>query len=133
MIVFVLINLEWQWNNEHINLTPPEPRRVHATVFSMKPKPCLIIIGGIIEYNCFTDDVIMIELETKNWSTLPFSGSGPTSIARHSANIIGDQIYVIGGCINEKIFNTKIYMYSLATFEWTTIKDKMEPRYEHVG
>ena len=70
-------------------------------------------------------------METKSWKIVDTSGSGPISIGWHSANLIKDNIYIIGGIFCPGKPNTNIYIYNIIKSAWTVLKCDMEPKYEH--
>ena len=129
----LFINLEWKWNEETPGSELPTPRHDHTMIFSTIPCPCLLIFGGILRYNHLVDDFIMIKLETKEFIKIKFTGHNPKPIAFHSANIIEDKMFVIGGSHANNEINTKIYVLNLSNFEWIVLKEDIVPRYGHIG
>eukprot|EP00826_Nyctotherus_ovalis_P042665 TRINITY_DN441_c0_g1_i8.p1 TRINITY_DN441_c0_g1~~TRINITY_DN441_c0_g1_i8.p1 ORF type:complete len:391 (+),score=64.81 TRINITY_DN441_c0_g1_i8:481-1653(+) len=123
IIVFYQRTIEWRWKKVVARGEEVTARRAHTTVYSELPTPCLIILGGIINYNQLTDELLMFDLQSKEWKRLDCSGEGPSKIAMHTSNIVKEHMYVIGGFCEEKNYNTKVFVLSLETSTWSTLKD----------
>ena len=111
-------------------------RRYHTTVFSMYTSPCLIVFGGIINYNKFTSELLLFDLEKKQWNKPHCTGKSPPPISSHTSNLLGINMFVIGGLTKGKKFNTEIYTLDVETFIWTRLdysEIKISPRAFHTA
>ncbi|KAM9845615.1 host cell factor 2 [Aulostomus maculatus] len=76
----------------------PSPRESHTAVaYTGRGSPKLYIFGGM--HGCRLDDLWQLDLETMIWSMPETRGSTPLPRSLHSANVIGNKMYVFGGWI----------------------------------
>jgi N-acetylneuraminic acid mutarotase len=62
--------------------------------------------------------IYVFDTETISWSRCQTHGAIPTPRASHTANAIGDKIYVFGGGLGSK-FYSDLYVLDLKTFLWS--------------
>ncbi|KAM8971999.1 host cell factor 2 [Pelodytes ibericus] len=131
------------WNIPLIKGTPPSPRESHsAVVYSRKDnaKSKLYIFGGMSGSRLA--DFWELDMETMTWTRPQIKGPVPLPRSLHTANVIGNRMYVFGGWIPQTIQNdnpspqdsqwkcTSSFSYmDLDTNEWTTLmSDSVEDR-----
>lgn len=130
------INSSWVWNKVDYLGIQPLPRRGHSAIYSTLPFNCLIIFGGIIEYNKFSNEMVLFDIVKTKWKTTESTGDIPHPMAWHSANLYKNYMYVFGGLLDsEGKCSSEIYQMSVINFEWKILKiDKnIEPRYGHTA
>ena len=71
-------------------------------------------------------DVLVLNLETMDWSTLVTKGQGPGPRDSHSAVIVGYKMIVFGGTNGSKKVND-LYVLDLRSKEWTYPECKGTP------
>ncbi|KAM4676891.1 host cell factor 2 [Discoglossus pictus] len=115
--------------------TPPSPRESHsAAVYTRKDngKSKLFIFGGMS--GCRLGDLWDLDLESMAWTSPEVRGVAPLPRSLHTANVIGNRMYVFGGWIPHAIHDgnpspqdhqwkcTNSFSYlDLDTSEWTHI------------
>ncbi|XP_071358921.1 host cell factor 2 isoform X2 [Trachinotus anak] len=76
----------------------PSPRESHTSVaYDGLSSPKLYIYGGM--QGCRLNDLWQLDLDTMVWSTPQTRGFVPLPRSLHSANVIGNKMYVFGGWI----------------------------------
>ncbi|XP_034019276.1 host cell factor 2 isoform X1 [Thalassophryne amazonica] len=76
----------------------PTERESHTTVaYTNLGSSKLYIFGGM--QGCRLDDLWQLDLDTMMWSTPETSGFHPLPRSLHSANVIGNKMYIFGGWI----------------------------------
>ncbi|KAG8439420.1 hypothetical protein GDO86_005579, partial [Hymenochirus boettgeri] len=120
---------------------PPSPRESHsAAVYCRKDygKPKLYIFGGMS--GCRLADLWELDIETMTWTHPETKGVSPLPRSLHTANILGNKMYIFGGWIPQTICDdsfqdkqwkcTNSFSYlDLDTTEWTMlIPDCQEER-----
>ncbi|XP_053319527.1 host cell factor 2 isoform X2 [Spea bombifrons] len=119
------------WNVPFMKGTPPSPRESHsAVVYNRKDigKSKLYIFGGMS--GCRLCDLWELDIETMTWMSPETKGPVPLPRSLHTANIIGNRMYVFGGWIPQddtspqdsqwKCTNSFSYL-DLDTREWTIL------------
>ncbi|XP_063303285.1 host cell factor 2 isoform X1 [Pelobates fuscus] len=122
------------WNLPLMKGTLPSPRESHsAVVYSRKDtrKPKLYIFGGMSGSRL--DDLWELDIETMTWTSSEVKGPVPLPRSLHTANVIGNKMYVFGGWTPHttqsdlspqdsqwKCTNSFSYL-DLDTHEWTTL------------
>eukprot|EP00079_Xenopus_tropicalis_P033945 XP_017947716.1 PREDICTED: host cell factor 2 isoform X4 [Xenopus tropicalis] len=124
------------WNIPVTKGTPPSPRESHsAVVYCRKDtgKPKLYIFGGMS--GCRLADLWELNIETMTWLSPESKGAAPLPRSLHTANIIGNRMYVFGGWVPQrqcddsplskdnqwKCTNSFSYL-DLDKSEWVTLK-----------
>ncbi|KAE8615162.1 hypothetical protein XENTR_v10008429 [Xenopus tropicalis] len=124
------------WNIPVTKGTPPSPRESHsAVVYCRKDtgKPKLYIFGGMS--GCRLADLWELNIETMTWLSPQSKGAAPLPRSLHTANIIGNRMYVFGGWVPQrqcddsplskdnqwKCTNSFSYL-DLDKSEWVTLK-----------
>ena len=113
--------IDWIWTQEEVTGTIPSARRGHTCVYSSVPSPCLIVFGGICGYNTLIDDACFLDLEKKKWAKIAPNGTAPPPMAWHTATVIKQNMFVIGGLIEREKCNPVIYALHLNNFTWVKI------------
>ncbi|XP_058882945.1 host cell factor 2 isoform X1 [Acipenser ruthenus] len=88
------------WNIPEIKGTAPSARESHtAIIYSSKGSysPKLYIFGGMRGYRL--GDLWQLDLETMTWTLPETKGPSPLPRSLHSANVIGNKMYIFGGWI----------------------------------
>lgn len=85
-----------QW--VHIQLqegsTAPVERHGHSLcVYKNK----LVLFGGTPDGSSGLNDVLFFDTDKAAWTTVSTTGSAPCGRYRHSAAVIGSQMYIFGG------------------------------------
>ncbi|KAL2102733.1 hypothetical protein ACEWY4_001901 [Coilia grayii] len=77
----------------------PTPRESHTSVAYCRPgqSPKLYVFGGMCGHRY--GDLWQLDIETMTWSTPETRGQCPVARSLHSANIIGNKMYVFGGWV----------------------------------
>ncbi|XP_073476396.1 host cell factor 2 isoform X2 [Aquarana catesbeiana] len=88
------------WNIPQTKGTSPCPRESHsAVIYSRKDnrKPKLYIFGGMS--GCRLDDLWELDIETMTWNSPEAKGVSPLPRSLHTANVIGNRMYIFGGWV----------------------------------
>ncbi|CAI9597361.1 unnamed protein product [Staurois parvus] len=88
------------WNITQTKGTSPCPRESHsAVIYSRKDnrKPKLYIFGGMS--GCRLGDLWELDIETMTWSSPEAKGVSPLPRSLHTANMIGNRMYIFGGWV----------------------------------
>ncbi|XP_029969862.1 host cell factor 2 [Salarias fasciatus] len=86
------------WNIPDTKGGGPSARESHTSVgYTGLGSPKLYIFGGM--QGCRLDDLWQLDLDTMVWSRPEIRGSVPRPRSLHSANVIGNKMYVFGGWI----------------------------------
>lgn len=89
-------NLQWIFPQTY-GLSPP-PRESHiAVIFETDTIRQLIIYGGMSGKRL--DDVWILDLYTYTWTNPKPDGFAPLPRSLHTANLIGDRMYIFGGWV----------------------------------
>ncbi|KAM9672056.1 host cell factor 2 isoform 2-T2 [Trichechus inunguis] len=121
----------------------PSPRESHTAVIYCKKdsgSPKMYVFGGMC--GARLDDLWQLELETMAWSKPEAKGTVPLPRSLHTANVIGNKMYIFGGWVPHKGENietsphdcewrcTSSFSYlNLDTAEWTTlVSDSQEDK-----
>ncbi|XP_056430495.1 host cell factor 2 isoform X1 [Hyla sarda] len=123
------------WNLPQTKGAPPTPRESHSTVIYSK-KDCgkskLYIFGGMSK--CRLNDLWELDIESMTWSSPEAKGTFPLPRSLHTANVIGNRMYVFGGWVPQtlqgdgspskasqwKCTNSFSFL-DLDSMEWTTL------------
>nr|KAF6373819.1 host cell factor C2 [Pipistrellus kuhlii] len=123
--------------------TVPSPRESHTAVIYCKKdsgSPKMYVFGGMC--GARLDDLWQLDLETMSWSKPETKGTVPLPRSLHTANVIGNKMYIFGGWVPQKGENieasphdcewkcTSSFSYlNLDTAEWTTlVSDSQEDK-----
>jgi len=134
VIVSAYIILDWVWQTVELEGYDPDPRRGHSATFSSIPIPSIIVFGGVLEFNKFTDELLIMNLKKKVCKKVVCVKDKPPALAWHSASIIKNNMFVIGGLKGAKEVNNEVYIFDIILCEWKKMKNPLlEPRYCHVS
>uniref|UniRef100_A0A8C5MJH8 Host cell factor C2 n=1 Tax=Leptobrachium leishanense TaxID=445787 RepID=A0A8C5MJH8_9ANUR len=131
------------WNVPLMKGSPPSPRESHsAIVYSKRDtgKSKLYIFGGMSGSRL--NDLWELDIETMTWSSPEIKGPVPLPRSLHTANVIGNRMYVFGGWTpqstqsanpssqdNQWKCTNSFSFLNLDTREWTTLMpDDVEER-----
>ncbi|XP_077328248.1 host cell factor 2 isoform X3 [Lithobates pipiens] len=123
------------WNIPQTKGTSPCPRESHsAVIYSRKDnrKPKLYVFGGMS--GCRLDDLWELDIETMTWNSPEAKGVSPLPRSLHTANVIGNRMYIFGGWVPQsengdsapaqenqwKCTNSFSYL-DLDSMEWTML------------
>ncbi|KAM5171973.1 host cell factor 2 [Mantella aurantiaca] len=123
------------WTIPQTKGTSPCPRESHsAVIYSKKDnrKAKLYIFGGMS--GCRLGDLWELDIETMTWNSPEAKGVSPLPRSLHTANVIGNRMYIFGGWIPQtangdsssaqenqwKCTNSFSYL-DLDTMEWTML------------
>ncbi|KAG9490506.1 hypothetical protein GDO78_006053 [Eleutherodactylus coqui] len=123
------------WSTPQTKGAAPTPRESHsAVIYSKKDrgKSKLYIFGGMS--GCRLSDLWELDIETMTWSSPEAKGVFPLPRSLHTANIIGNRMYVFGGWVPQtleddspssqeshwKCTNSFSFL-DLDSMEWTTL------------
>ncbi|XP_038594842.1 host cell factor 2 [Micropterus salmoides] len=136
------------WNIPETKGVGPSARESHTSVaYSGLGSPKLYIFGGM--QGCRLDDLWQLDLDTMVWSTPETRGSNPLPRSLHSANVIGNKMYVFGGWIpvpesdkhialgTEWICTNSLCVLNLDTMSWHNLgpeqQDDIESQLQSQG
>ncbi|XP_072002534.1 host cell factor 2 isoform X2 [Engystomops pustulosus] len=88
------------WTIPQTKGVPPTPRESHSAVMYSKKdrgKSKLYIFGGMS--GCRLSDLWELDIETMTWSSPGAKGAFPLPRSLHTANIIGNRMYIFGGWV----------------------------------
>ncbi|KAG8578339.1 hypothetical protein GDO81_010458 [Engystomops pustulosus] len=88
------------WTIPQTKGVPPTPRESHSAVIYSKNdrgKSKLYIFGGMS--GCRLSDLWELDIETMTWSSPGAKGAFPLPRSLHTANIIGNRMYIFGGWV----------------------------------
>ncbi|XP_030005025.1 host cell factor 2 isoform X3 [Sphaeramia orbicularis] len=126
----------------------PSARESHTAVaYTGLGSPKLYIFGGM--EGCRLDDLWQLDLDTMVWSMPETRGCRPLPRSLHSANVIGNQMYVFGGWIpvpesekanfigTEWICTNSLSLLNLDTMNWQNLgpeqQDDIESQLQSQG
>ncbi|XP_044133219.1 LOW QUALITY PROTEIN: host cell factor 2 [Bufo gargarizans] len=92
------------WSIPQTKGAPPSPRESHSSViYSRKDrgKSKLYIFGGMS--GCRLSDLWELDIETMTWSSPEAKGVFPLARSLHTANVIGNRMYVFGGWVPQTL------------------------------
>ncbi|KAK7895961.1 hypothetical protein WMY93_021286 [Mugilogobius chulae] len=117
------------WNIPETKGGGPSPRESHtAVVYTGLGSPKLYLFGGM--QGSRLDDLWKLDLDTMVWSTPETRGCRPFPRSLHTANVIGNKMYVFGGWVpipeterdkaigTEWICTNSLSVLSLDTLNW---------------
>ncbi|XP_007503415.2 host cell factor 2 isoform X2 [Monodelphis domestica] len=121
----------------------PSPRESHTAVIYCRKdsgNPKMYIFGGMCGSRL--DDLWQLDLETMSWSQPETKGSVPLPRSLHTANVIGNKMYIFGGWVPQTMNSieassrdcewrcTSSFSYlNLDTAEWTSlVSDSQEDK-----
>ncbi|XP_030576629.1 host cell factor 2 isoform X2 [Archocentrus centrarchus] len=120
------------WNIPETKGRAPSARESHTSVaYTGLGSPKLYIFGGM--QGSRLDDLWQLDLDTMVWSVPETKGSTPLPRSLHSANVIGNMMYVFGGWIpapesethialgTEWICTNSLSVLSLDTMSWQNL------------
>nr|XP_027107964.1 uncharacterized protein LOC113727807 isoform X1 [Coffea arabica] len=110
------------WLSPKVIGVSPSERWGHSACYS---NGLVYIFGGCCGGMHFSD-VLVLNLETMDWSTLVTKGQGPGPRDSHSAVIVGYKMIVFGGTNGSKKVND-LYVLDLRSKEWTYPECKGTP------
>ncbi|XP_043943135.1 host cell factor 2 [Protopterus annectens] len=91
---------------------PPYPRESHTSVVYCKKDSCktkLVIFGGMC--GCRLDDLWELDLETMTWSRIETKGPVPVPRSLHTADVLGNRMYVFGGWVPLLLDDLKVPVF----------------------
>lgn len=75
----------------------------------MTYKDTLVLFGGEVANGTFVNDLWSFNMSTMQWKLLPGNAvSSPPGLASHTANVVGDKLFIFGGTF---LSNIVIYQY----------------------
>ncbi|EGG20357.1 hypothetical protein DFA_07481 [Cavenderia fasciculata] len=77
-----------------------------------------ILVFGGIEGEFYTSDVYLLDVDTMEWKEMKTSGNVPMPRSRHSATVVGSNVYIYGGSDNHMTFNS-LYCLDTLTMKWS--------------
>ncbi|XP_066490363.1 host cell factor 2 isoform X2 [Tiliqua scincoides] len=86
----------------------PSPRESHtAIIYSRKDSgnPKMFIFGGMS--GCRLNDLWELDIETMTWSKTETKGTVPLPRSLHTANVIGNKMYIFGGWVPQSTDNNQ--------------------------
>ncbi|XP_029457371.1 host cell factor 2 isoform X2 [Rhinatrema bivittatum] len=92
------------WNIPATKGTLPSPRESHTAVVYCKKdsgKPKLYVFGGMCGRRL--GDFWELDIETMSWSRPETKGMSPLPRSLHTANVIGNKMYILGGWIPQAL------------------------------
>lgn len=105
-----------KWANiplqEGVNAVPVERHGHSLCVY----KNQLVLFGGTPDGSSGLNDVVVFDLGKGVWTTLNTTGSAPSGRYRHSAVVIGSQMYVFGGYRSKCLGD--LHVLDLETLAW---------------
>lgn len=86
--------------------------------------------GGVDENGTIIDSVQVYDISTNTMIELtPI----PVPIVSHTATLVDNCVYIIGGRIGDTEYNTKIYEYNIELDSWSVVKTGIRPRSRHAA
>ncbi|XP_061085982.1 host cell factor 2 isoform X1 [Conger conger] len=104
------------WNVPETRGGGPSPRESHTAVVHCSKASCspkLYVFGGMRGQRL--SDLWQLDLETMTWATPDTKGPAPLPRSLHSANVIGNKMYVFGGWV--PVVNAEDQINAVGT-EW---------------
>ncbi|XP_030070275.1 host cell factor 2 isoform X2 [Microcaecilia unicolor] len=128
------------WNIPATKGPLPSPRESHTSVVYCRKdsgKPKLYIFGGMC--GCRLGDFWELDIESMSWSRPEPEGISPLPRSLHTANVIGNKMYVLGGWIPQALASmessahdnewkcTGSFSYlNLDTMEWISLSPESQ-------
>ncbi|RKP09196.1 hypothetical protein THASP1DRAFT_29018 [Thamnocephalis sphaerospora] len=107
------------------------------TLSYVPSRAMLVVIGGSNNGSLmYMNSVQKYQISTKQWSTVPVSGTPPANRIQHTAVTYGEKIVVYGGC--DASYTTvfdDVAVLDVATWSWSKPKLQSPPpgRYDHTA
>uniref|UniRef100_A0A0K8SDJ2 Host cell factor Kelch-repeats domain-containing protein n=1 Tax=Lygus hesperus TaxID=30085 RepID=A0A0K8SDJ2_LYGHE len=97
-----------QWEMPHTYGIAPPPRESHTAVAHTDSlgNSKLIIYGGMS--GCRLGDLWILDINSMTWNKPDVDGPAPLPRSLHSANVIGDRMYVFGGWVPLVLDDVKV-------------------------
>ena len=92
--VYSLDLIENRWEKVITQGMTPSPR---AGMSAVADDAKAYFFGGVDKSGTFSDDLYMLDTRTMNWFKPSTAGSLPAVRADHTANLVGNKMYVFGG------------------------------------
>jgi len=111
-------------------------RRGHSCVYFSNAIPYLALLGGFYGYSKFLDDFYLLNLKTRKWEKTPTTGISMPAISWHSATVIANRMFVIGGLIGIEKINLDTFVFDTLSYTWEVLnidKGNFTPRYSHTA
>ncbi|KAK2858795.1 hypothetical protein Q5P01_003415 [Channa striata] len=136
------------WSIPEIKGDGPSPRESHTSVaYTGHGSPKIYIFGGM--QGCRLNDLWQLDLDTMVWSMTDTRGAKPLPRSLHSANVIGNKMFVFGGWIPvpesdkhnalgaEWICTNSLSVLNLDTMSWQNVgpdeQDDIESQLQSQG
>lgn len=108
------------WEQIHVNGESPAPRWCSSGFFYNGK---IYILGGRGED--FFADMWEFDLQSLSWTAVKMDGECPPPLNGHSANLIGDHLFVFGGSSSfgrERKYNGDMFVCDLRSMKWTKLE-----------
>ena len=100
----------------------PCSRRGHSACISDYPYHCLVIYGGVYGYNKMLNSLYILNLAKMVWDKPTMAGIAPSERAWHSANVIGENMIVAGGLLQDGSSSNEVFCLNLSHMCWCSVK-----------
>ncbi|XP_069481769.1 kelch domain-containing protein 3-like [Ambystoma mexicanum] len=85
-----------------------------------------IFVFGGIQDGKVVDDLYMFNTVSHNWIPVKTTGSSPGARYGHAVSVVGEQMYLYGGCSEENLYCTTVYVLDTVTLMWQRCDAKGE-------
>jgi len=104
-----------KWYEEAPSNTPPAPRHGHKAI--AKNGKMYVFFGK--QYSCAFDDIWQYDPQTKEWAQItPISTNNPVARYDHTATLVGDMVWIMGGIDNGENPLNDIWAYNFTSNMW---------------
>lgn len=118
--IFALHSYGTRWSQVCVNGPCPVARMGHAAVIY---RNSFLVIGGFDESQKLRNDVWEFSLCSMVWREHKPAGSAPIPRYRHTAIVLNDYIYVMGGTGDDKQRFNDVHVYDIRRETWYEIKN----------
>lgn len=103
------------WFKPNISGTIPLARTHHSACGLEK---LMYVYGGHTQLSGYTNDLYKLDTSIMVWSLINTRGTPPAASHGHSATIIGTNMFVFGGCVNDSPHYNSIRVFDTETNCW---------------
>lgn len=122
-------NGSWSWSKPLINSKIRPPSRTDFSIVKVRTNVCMMF-GGYTSDNKVVGDLWSLDYQNLEWREEAVSGIKPRPRYRHTAEVIGNKMYILGGVDNGDDDATQskgstfatINVLNLETMEWSQPK-----------
>ncbi|XP_034152979.1 rho GTPase-activating protein gacHH [Esox lucius] len=108
---FDIVNLEW----ERLTIGGVSLRTVRHCSVSMGDN--IYVYGGLLD-GVPTDDLMMFNTVSLNWTPVKTTGTLPSARYNHTFAAVGELVFMFGGCTEDGCYHNDVHILNTDTLVW---------------